>query len=1333
MDDRTRIEAEGTGRETMFRLKARAAAVSALLVVGCTVAVAPLPASAADATYDIAIDASTIAADNVNGLTFKGFGTLSANSTSALLMDYKAQQPEKYAELLQVLFGGEHPLMNQVKIEMGDDRNNSTGSDVATMRTADEEANVTRHPGFQLAADAFRINPDLKVSILRWNAPAWADTNDDIYLWYKNTILAAYREYGYMVDSVNPGVNEHAADLDWTKDFSNRVRTDTTGYVSSDADLAGFRAGEAELFHTIKTVISDEVGTGTFGDEMVADAELRDAVQVAGFHYNTNDDSAGNFKKLAQEYDIEVWNSEAQATFSNSSFRPNNNTADPTTTGTGFGGTGSALEMANTIVKGFVNSNRTSFIYQPAIASFYEGGQYSFKSLVSASDPWSGWIHYDGALAVLQHFTSFAETGWENSDNTAGIWRAVPSASASTATGTNPVNGRNGGQNYITLADPDRSDFSTVLVNDSEKTITYRITPSNFSFGDSEELAVWETRAADDGEAFDANYKQHVGDLQADDGVYTVTVAPYSIATVTTLDVSEDEGWTAALPVEGERTVLDDGEEGGDLWADDFDYSDRTVAIFDEDGEPTDRTESFIASRGGDTGATPLYTWDRNGAFEAYKTEDAGYVLRQQIDRTTTGVGGAWNSGDPITAVGDRRWTNYTASVDVRFERAAASDNYAAIGARSSGGSNSHTLSGTPYVLRLNSGGTWVFQRNGSQIATGTVAGAWSAADWHRLSITATGARITGSIDGVQVFDWTDSNPYLSGYVDLASGFYNTQFDDLSISAVDGWLPYYGEYLDGLEMNDLSDEPQEKLVYDGGWTHANGGGMYEYQRSLSRNTAAGSGVSYTFTGSGVDLLAPGDGSARLDVTVDGQPLVRAGATQAAGSFQSAYSLRGLPWGEHTVRFEVVSGTLALDAVAVASTPASGVASTQALADAADAASEISRTDDYGDADWALLQRTLADAEAALADPAEYRLDGEGAQQLVSRLNAASFPLAAQIASLEKPAVATTTGTAPALPATVTATLLDGGSDEVPITWDLDGVDLSATWSTVEVTGTYGAASTTARVEIVPAETVFFADVNGTASGTLGYDSPAYLAVKTLLGDQLINAAADQKLATGGSWGHWGKNAAGTSVVNYKGIVAGTYSKTTTTGLYTSDQTGASVGYTITLPEGEHTITAGSYSWWPGNARSANVSLTYDGQTHQVGTVTLNTANPSQVLSYDIELAAEGAVTLSLTATNAQSPMLSWVAATGDVSPDVSAVAVTRCVAGKVVLAVTVANTGTESAVVEVASPYGTKSALPVDAGASKSVTFSSRLASVPDGAVTVTDAADAVFAAKSCG
>jgi hypothetical protein len=39
------------------------------------------------------------------------------------------------------------------------------------MRWETEPANVARAPGFQLAADAKKTNPDLKVSILRWPHP----------------------------------------------------------------------------------------------------------------------------------------------------------------------------------------------------------------------------------------------------------------------------------------------------------------------------------------------------------------------------------------------------------------------------------------------------------------------------------------------------------------------------------------------------------------------------------------------------------------------------------------------------------------------------------------------------------------------------------------------------------------------------------------------------------------------------------------------------------------------------------------------------------------------------------------------------------------------------------------------------------------------------------------------------------------------------------------------------------------------------------------------------------------------------------------------------------
>ncbi|WP_159618472.1 Ig-like domain-containing protein [Ruania rhizosphaerae] len=1180
---------------------------------------------------DVAIDAADIASDNVNGLTFKGFGTLTANSTSAVLLDYKSEHPEAYAEMIRILFGGEHPIMNHVKIEMGNDRNNSTGSDVATMRTEDEPANVTRHPGFQLAADALAVNPDLQVSILRWNAPAWVDGNEDIYTWYKNTILAAYREYGYMVDYVNPGVNEHSADLTWTEEFADRVSTDSTGYISDDPALAGFRDGEAELFGQIQTVISDEVGVGTFGDEIMADADLREAVDVAAYHYNPNDDGNGNFTRLADEFDMQVWNSEAQATFSNTAFRPNNNTADPTVAGTGIGGHISSLEMANTIVKGFVNSRRTHFIYQPAIGSFYEGGQYSFKELVSARDPWSGWMHYDGGLAVLQHFSNFAVTGWENADNTAGIWRAVPEASSSGASGTNPVVGRNGEPNYLTLAAPDGSDFSTVIVNDSEETLTYRLSPEGFGL-DGAPLAVWETRAAEDGEAFNANYKQRRADATSDGGAYVVEVAPFSMTTVTSLDVTDDEGWTDPLPVEGERTVLDSGD--GVLWADDFDYTDRTVPQLTADGQVSTETDPFVEARGGETGLIPLFTWDRNGAFEAYLDGDE-WVLRQQLDTEETGVGGAWNGGDPITAIGDRRWTNYRATVDVRFERETTDGNYAAIGARSSGGDNSQSLNTTPYVLRLDRDGDWQLVRMGSVTASGSIGDIGD--EWHELSLQVAGDQVTGWIDGEQVVDWTDPDPIGSGWVDLASGFHHTQFDNLSIEQVESYLPYYGEYLDNLEMTDLSDPPATQLAYSGNWNHAVSGSMYEYQRSTSRTSEAGASVAYTFTGSGVDVLGSNDGSARLEVRVDGELVEPAARTQASGQFEQSYVLRGLAHGEHTVSLEVLSGSLTVDAVAVHDGVPSVPAEVTELAEVLETAEQIERTDDFTDTGWEALQNAITSAQQAVTDPAGYGLDAEGAAQLADRLRAGSAPLWDQIVSVEDVRVATLVGIQPELPETVTVTLTDDSTREIAVEWPADA-DVSEAWANVTVAGQYGGATIPAFVEVIPSGVVAFADINGTEGGSLGYTSPSYEVISDSA--TLVNDSPDQPFD--GTWGHAGQNAGGASEVNFKGIVPGEYSKLTTTGMYTSNAQGSQLSYTFTLPAGDYELAAGSHSWWPDWARTSDVVLSYDGEDHVVDSVTLDQGSPSALLAYAVELEADGPVTLTLVNTSSQSPMLSWV-------------------------------------------------------------------------------------------
>lgn len=870
----------------------------------------------------ITIDGGNIRTENKNGLTYKGFGILSGNSSSDLLMDYKAENPEAYVQLMQYLFGGGYPIMNHVKLEMGNDRNNSTGPEAATKRSKDEKTNILRNPGWQLAADAKKINPDLKVSILKWNSPVWVKTGKDIYNWYKEAILAAYEEYGFMVDYINPNTNERwdkEEDVSFTKDFAKWIEEEDSKTIPDETAL--------NLFKQIKLVVSDESGTvsSSVAEFLKDDKEFYNAVDVVGYHYSTDDDENGGMKWFAEEMDKEVWNSEAQATFSNSAFRPSNNVKDPSKEGTGIGGTGSPLEMGNTFIKGFVNSRRSHVIYQPGIGSFYEGGQFSFKELVSARDPWSGWIHYDAGLLVLAHLSKFAKTGWENKDNTAGIWRAVLESSESSAEGINPVNGRNGGPNYITLASPKKDNFSTVIVNDSEYPMVYNIKVENMDINADKGLGIWETRAADTG-AFNENYMKYCGDISAsDDGSYIVPVQPFSIVTVTTLDVSGSEEHIKELPVEEERIVLDTDSTGSrqdtadiHLYADNFEYTGKKVPVLDGKGGFTGEEEDYIISRGGDSGAIARYTNTLNGAFEVYKTKSGNYVLRQQLDEDAYGVGNAWNNGDPAVVIGDFRWVNYAVSVDVLFEHNKKQP-YAAVSIRQTGSSHS-LFASSGYTLQLFGSGKWNLYRKGEVVLNGKVSTKdgfkKGAGKWNNLKLEGTGSTITAYINGKKAGVYKDKTPITAGRIGLGSAYTFTQFDNLEVTKIKGQVPYYTELLDNMETYDLTLGKNTKLVYKGSWTHENGQSMFVYQRSMSTTEQAGSQLMYAFKGTGLEILAGTFDKAKLRVTVDGEVYKESVKTQEAGNMNMIYSLSGLEFGEHIVTLELVKGIFRVDMVGV---------------------------------------------------------------------------------------------------------------------------------------------------------------------------------------------------------------------------------------------------------------------------------------------------------------------------------------------------------------------------------------------------------------------------------
>ncbi|SEI11281.1 protein of unknown function [Leifsonia sp. CL147] len=1205
--------------------KIRGPVLTALASAALVAASIGFPAVAQAAVTDpvvVTVNGADVAAaaKNVNGLTFKGFGLLSGNSTSSLLMDYKAQHPDKYWQLIQTLFGGSNPIMNTVKIEMGNDRNTSTGPEAATMRTRAEYPNVQREPGFQLAADAQKVAAGtVHVSLLRWSRPTWVATDADQYIWFKNTVLAAYREYGIMVDSINPDTNETSTpNTSLYESFSGWLRNDTTGYegaTAGDPNDGFASAEEAQLFHRIKTIAADTVGTPplSFGNAMTAtDPTLRNAVDVVGFHYSSADDSNGNLKKLAQQFDKEVWNSEGQSTFSSSADRPNNNASDEAGgNGTQFGGTNSALEMGNWITTGFAAANRTFSIFQPAIGSFYDGMQYSSKELVSARDPWSGWTYYDGGLDVLAQFTQFAKLGWENPDNTAGIWRAIPQASASQlGTGNPPSGARTGGASYTTLAAPDASDFSTVIVNDSKYTRTYTIAANGLNLGDDTTMELWETRAADAGQAYDANYLKPVDELSpAADGSYTFTVKPWSTLTATTLDhatkaadgsLTPKAGYGNTLPTsteytgaDGGRDVLDTDSSGdtngvtGDayLYADDFDYANEgDVKTYDSaTGALVDSGESYLDSRGAkpkpagtpgvsaaDEGATPRYTDDTNGAFESVATSDSahGRVLRQQVGPGM--AGGAWNAGDPKTTIGDGRWADYTVSADVRFE-ATSSGEYATIGAREQGGTaNGQNVSAAE--LKVDPTGAWTFARFGTTVASGTVAGdagvafQSGAGVWNTLAVTVAGSVYSASINGKQITTYTDASPQATGRIQLGSSFDSVDFDNLKVTTVPGYTPYYSQLIDGMHQTSWADRSTPVLQFDSGWSNVNGQGMFEYQRTASNSTRQGASMTYTFTGTGLDIIGTNTGKPTLNVTVDGRQVVGNAPTLASGSERTAFELRGLRNGTHTVVFSTANASpIDVDAVGVITANADSTkVDTTALA-AAVAKGDALNADDWGTDSWSRVSAVLTDARAAVADPSAFGLDAEGAAAIGARLTSAIDALvpkdvSTDVRDLGMTAVPTA---GRSLPKTLS---IDGSS--AAVTWD--AASLAGVASTAELGSFTATGRTTDKtsagvyqrfsvvVLMVPANLAYFID-----SGSSTSSAPSAYAAVAGLDPYLQNTAADQKWDGTTAGSTWGYSTAATT------LAAGT--PTDWGSSYIGADYNKPVTYHLSLPAGSYNV------------------------------------------------------------------------------------------------------------------------------------------------------------------
>lgn len=846
-------------------------------------------------------------ADGTAFNTFGGFGSVSCNNTSNLLLDYKEEQPEAYWRIMRMLFDPETGAgLKHIKVELGADSNSSSGAEPATKRSADEPANVLRGAGFHFIADALSINPDIETEALRWGEPSWTG-NDPVkrYQWYKETIDAAYDTFGVELDWMSPSQNEvrgsayQASELAWTVQFAQWLERDT---VAPDARYD---------YSTIKIVALDSYREGdAVAARILADPAALEQIDALGYHYDIV--GGPNVTRLNKEFGKEILYSEGVAPMIDPQYRL---AADPSRGG--VGGTVSAADIADRFINAYRWSgagtdpaHMTTFLFQPAVSAMYEGTQYSPKHLVRASDPWSGYWEGDVGLVAVRHFHQFVGDGWEYVEGATGGDGTKGDGGTNVDTSTRTV---------LTARTPAAADgegsadgepqWSQVHANNTRTDRYFEVKVADLGPADRP-LYAWETRGPDAGQEYDANYFQNTGVYEpvrtetidgVEHAVYRVKVPAYSILTLSTLahgvSGTTDEYVPGELAPDTADTILPLP------YRDDFEYDEYPVTRVG--GERM----TYLERRGG----TPRYTADQDGAFEVVRGDRRkGHVLQQQINAGNRGfTWNVWGNGrqdvlqtaSPSTVLGDHRWADYAAAVNFRLDdvdRDASLENFAGLGVRQTyarGGDQA------TYAVRVHEDGRWQLRKLDQVVASGTMAG-FDGGAWHELAVEARENVVTATLDGVRLTRYTDTsaNPVLAGRIALTSGFYNTQYDNLAVTPVEGhaWA------------SEKIDDADPRLTYPDGFTFTQAG--YAHFNRTQHVLAAGRSVTVPFRGTGINLFGA-TAAATLEVSVDGAA-PRTVQVGPVGTRETSYWLRGLGNRQHTVTVRVVSGTFTLDGVDV---------------------------------------------------------------------------------------------------------------------------------------------------------------------------------------------------------------------------------------------------------------------------------------------------------------------------------------------------------------------------------------------------------------------------------
>lgn len=351
-------------------------------------AAAGLAAFAAEAQQLIRLDGAA------GGKRFDGIGVVSGGgATSVLLKDYPEPQRSQILDLLyKPKFGAS---VSALYVEIPGDGNSTQGAMPSHMHTRDD-LNYGRGYTWWEMRQAKARNPRLTLDGAAWSAPGWIGASGEVYpqstgqdyrldqpffskdteTYYVKWLDGLRDVHGLKLDAI--GVrNEKGASNAFAKAFRRSL------------DDGGF--GEVKL-HAFDNW--PDPWKYKFVDDMLADPELREAIDIVGAHNNAPKSAApAEVQAKAASMGKPMWNTEQHV------YEP---------------GYGALIGLVEAFNENYVRSGFTKIVNWYGIAGVYEMQPYSGEkeAAVRANWPWSGRYAINPALWGYAHYGQFSQVGW---------------------------------------------------------------------------------------------------------------------------------------------------------------------------------------------------------------------------------------------------------------------------------------------------------------------------------------------------------------------------------------------------------------------------------------------------------------------------------------------------------------------------------------------------------------------------------------------------------------------------------------------------------------------------------------------------------------------------------------------------------------------------------------------------------------------------------------------------------------------------------------------------------------------------------------------------------